>query len=100
MLGEPHGFEALRSDGNRSRRADHNFSGTPFTIGIEEELMICDSETLELAQAIEQILAAVPDDIEGEVKPELMQSVLEVATTPCAGRQARRATSCATCAAR
>ncbi len=64
---------------------DHNFSGTPFTVGIEEELMICDSETLELAQAIEQILEAVPDDVEGMVKPELMQSVLEVATTPCAG---------------
>ncbi|MBA2546438.1 MAG: carboxylate-amine ligase, partial [Solirubrobacterales bacterium] len=54
---------------------DHNFSGTPFTVGIEEELMICDSETLELAQAIEQILEAVPDDVEGMVKPELMQSV-------------------------
>ncbi|MDP9188758.1 MAG: YbdK family carboxylate-amine ligase [Actinomycetota bacterium] len=61
----------------------HNFTGRPFTLGIEEELMICDSETLDLAQAIEQILDAVPDDIEGEVKPELMQSVLEVATTPC-----------------
>lgn len=63
---------------------DHNFTGTAFTVGIEEEMMICDSETLELAQAIEQILDAVPDDIPGEVKPELMQSVLEVATAPCA----------------
>ena len=63
---------------------DHNFTGTPFTVGVEEELMICDSETLELAQAIEQILDAVPGDIEGMVKPELMQSVLEIATTPCA----------------
>ena len=50
--------------------------------------MICDSETLELAQAIEQILAAVPDDVEGLVKPELMQSVLEIATTPCDGGEA------------
>ena len=24
---------------------EHNFSGTPFTVGIEEELMICDAES-------------------------------------------------------
>jgi glutamate---cysteine ligase / carboxylate-amine ligase len=62
---------------------DHNFSGTPFTLGIEEELMICDAETLELSQSIEVILGDLPDDLPGEVKPELMQSVLEVATRPC-----------------
>jgi len=66
---------------------DHKFGGTAFTLGIEEELMICDAETLELAQGIERILAAVPDDIDGYVKPELMQSVLEVATLPCSGVQ-------------
>jgi carboxylate-amine ligase len=63
---------------------DHKFTGTPFTIGIEEELMICDAETLELSQSIEDILAAVPEELKGEVKPELMQSVLEIATLPCA----------------
>jgi carboxylate-amine ligase len=63
---------------------DHNFNGTPFTVGIEEELMICDGESLELAQAIEPILGALPEGLDGYVKPELMQSVLEVATLPCA----------------
>ena len=62
---------------------DHKFGGTPFTLGIEEELMICDAESLELAQAIEVILGDLPKDLPGEVKPELMQSVLEVATLPC-----------------
>ena len=62
---------------------DHKFGGTPFTLGIEEELMICDAESLELAQAIEVILGDLPEDLPGEVKPELMQSVLEVATLPC-----------------
>ncbi len=62
---------------------DHNFNGTPFTLGIEEELMICDAETLALAQGIERILEALPSDLTGYVKPELMQSVLEVATLPC-----------------
>ena len=64
---------------------EHNFDGTPFTLGIEEELMICDAESLELAQAIEVILGDLPQDLPGEVKPELMQSVLEVATRPCTG---------------
>jgi glutamate---cysteine ligase / carboxylate-amine ligase len=64
---------------------EHNFTGTPFTIGIEEELMICDAETLELSQSIEVVLGDLPDDLPGEVKPELMQSVLEVATRPCSG---------------
>jgi glutamate---cysteine ligase / carboxylate-amine ligase len=63
---------------------EHNFTGTPFTLGIEEELMICDAESLELAQAIEVIVGDLPKDLPGEVKPELMQSVLEVATPPCA----------------
>jgi carboxylate-amine ligase len=62
---------------------DHKFGGTAFTLGIEEELMICDAESLELAQAIDVILGDLPEDLPGEVKPELMQSVLEVATLPC-----------------
>ncbi|MFL5907052.1 MAG: YbdK family carboxylate-amine ligase [Solirubrobacterales bacterium] len=65
------------------RVLDHEFTGPAFTVGIEEELMICDAESLELAQGIEQVLEAVPDKLPGMVKPELMQSVLEIATEPC-----------------
>jgi glutamate---cysteine ligase / carboxylate-amine ligase len=61
---------------------DHSFNGPPFTIGIEEELMLLDAD-LSLAQAIEGVLERVPADREGQVKPELMQSVLEIATKPC-----------------
>jgi carboxylate-amine ligase len=61
---------------------DHSFNGPPFTIGIEEELMLLDPGDLSLAQGIEGILAAVPEDLDGQVKPELMQSVLEIATKP------------------
>jgi glutamate---cysteine ligase / carboxylate-amine ligase len=72
----------------------HKFNGPPFTVGVEEELMILDAEGLDLAQGIEAVLEAVPDELEGQVKPELMQSVLEVATQPCpdvrtAGEQLR-----------
>src|SRR2546429_6783982 len=63
---------------------EHRFSGPSYTIGIEEELMILDAETLELSNSIERMLeAATPDELTGEVKPELMESVLGVATQPC-----------------
>jgi glutamate---cysteine ligase / carboxylate-amine ligase len=61
---------------------EHRFTGPSYTIGIEEELMILDRETLELENAIETMLESVPDT-QGDVKPELMESVLEIATTPC-----------------
>jgi glutamate---cysteine ligase / carboxylate-amine ligase len=64
---------------------DHRFNGPPFTIGIEEELMILEAGGLDLAQGIETILAEVPAALDGQVKPELMRSVLEIATTPCDG---------------
>jgi glutamate---cysteine ligase / carboxylate-amine ligase len=62
----------------------HKFRGTPYTVGVEEELMLVDAETLELTQGIETILADLGKDFEDRVKPELMQSVLEIATAPCA----------------
>ncbi|HEY8867706.1 MAG TPA: carboxylate-amine ligase [Solirubrobacteraceae bacterium] len=59
---------------------DHHFTGPSYTIGIEEELMILDAETLELTNMIEAMLEDAP---QGEIKPELMESVLEIATDPC-----------------
>lgn len=56
------------------------FTGPSYTIGIEEELMILDPETLTLANAIERLLSEHDETI----KPELMESVLEIATKPCA----------------
>src|SRR4051794_36439938 len=63
-------------------RVEHRFTGPSYTLGIEEELMIVDSETLELVNGIETMLESMPAT-EGDVKPELMESVLEVSTTPC-----------------
>ena len=62
---------------------EHRFTGPSYTLGIEEELMILDPDTLDLASAVETLLGAVPDG-PGTVAPELMESVLEVATSPCA----------------
>ncbi len=44
--------------------------------------MICDAESLELSPGIGRILDAVPAELPGEVKPELHQSFLEIATRP------------------
>jgi carboxylate-amine ligase len=70
---------------------DHRFAGHAYTIGIEEELMILDADSLELVNAIEAMLEPAPL---GEIKPELMESVLEISTEPCnsipqAGEQLR-----------
>jgi carboxylate-amine ligase len=58
---------------------DQNFTGPNFTIGIEEELMILDAESLDLSNSIEDLVDATPG---GEVRHELLESVLEVATSP------------------
>jgi carboxylate-amine ligase len=60
---------------------DHRFTGPDYTIGIEEELMILDAGGHDLANAMEELLG---DSDAGEIKPELHESVLEIATKPCA----------------
>src|SRR5947209_10224044 len=60
---------------------DHHFVGPRYTVGIEEELMILDSSSLDLVSAIESILGEDPPS--GEIKPEFLESVLEIATAPC-----------------
>src|ERR1700730_11006973 len=60
---------------------DHCFHGPRYTVGIEEELMILDSSSLDLVSAIDSILGEDPPS--GEIKPELLESVLEIATSPC-----------------
>jgi glutamate---cysteine ligase / carboxylate-amine ligase len=61
---------------------EHRFAGHAYTLGIEEELMILDAQSLDLVNAIEALLEPAPPL--GEIKPELMESVLEISTDPCA----------------
>ena len=70
---------------------EHHFHGPSYTLGIEEELMIVDPEGYGLVNAIESLLQDAED---GDIKPELMESVLEISTDPCR-TAARRARSCA-----
>jgi carboxylate-amine ligase len=76
---------------------DHKFGqGEAYTLGVEEEYMLLDAESFDLVQRIDTVLAAfVGHEDEARMKPELMQSVLEVATPICrtagdADRELRR----------
>ena len=64
---------------------DHAFGQSePYTLGVEEEYMLLDGDTLDLVQHIETVLAAAAGhELETQVNPELMQSVLEIATPVC-----------------
>jgi carboxylate-amine ligase len=65
---------------------EHRFGAESgaYTMGVEEEYMLLDAETLDLVQHIDTVLAAVEgSDLEHELHPELMQSVLEIATPVC-----------------
>ncbi len=66
-----------------SQTVEHRFTGPLYTIGVEEELMIIDSQTMGLVNRVEEMLEAAPSNAAGEIKPELMESVLEIATRPC-----------------
>ena len=72
---------------------EHRFTGPAYTVGIEEELMILDGSTLDLVNAIESLLE--PAEV-GEIKPELMESVLESQPTP-ARTSSRPRSSCGRC---
>src|SRR5437870_7985023 len=60
---------------------DHHFAGPRYTVGIEEELMIVDSSSLDLVSAVDEMLREQPPT--GKIQPELLESVLEIATSPC-----------------
>jgi carboxylate-amine ligase len=64
---------------------DHAFGQSDaYTLGVEEEYMLLDGETFDLVQHIDTVLAAVTGhELEPRINPELMQSVLEVATPVC-----------------
>jgi carboxylate-amine ligase len=65
---------------------DHHFgAGAPYTVGIEEEYMLLDPITFDLAPQAERLLAA---EAEGEyaarISPELFDSLVEFHTSVCA----------------
>jgi glutamate---cysteine ligase / carboxylate-amine ligase len=64
---------------------EHAFGKSePYTLGVEEHVLLLDGETFDLVQHIDTVLAAISGhELESQIKPELMQSVLEIATPVC-----------------
>src|SRR6266446_8262083 len=64
---------------------DHAFGRSdPYTLGVEEEYMLLDSETFDLVQHIDTVLAAIAGhELEERINAELMQSVIEITTPVC-----------------
>ena len=52
----------------------------PWTVGIEEEVMLLDPRTWALAQCVEEVLEALPDDLAGAVCSETHSGAIELNT--------------------
>ena len=57
---------------------------TAYSLGVEEEFQLLDPTTYELTPVVDAVLDTVPEADRGQVKHELMQSVVETSTTVCA----------------
>jgi len=54
-----------------------------FTIGIEEEYLLVDRDSLDLAEAPEGLMEACAAEFEGQVAPEFLRCQIEIGTRPC-----------------
>ncbi|MGD9863517.1 MAG: carboxylate-amine ligase [Pseudodonghicola sp.] len=54
-----------------------------FTLGIEEEYLLVDRDSLDLAVAPEALMRACQADMQGQVSPEFLQCQIEVGTRVC-----------------
>ncbi len=59
-----------------------NCSSEP-TVGVEVELALVDATTMALRSANAQVLERVPAELEGSIKPELMQCYVEINSDKC-----------------
>ena len=61
-----------------------NFAhNTPFTIGVEEEYMLCDPHSGELINCANEIIQSLPDELKPRYSYELIQSEIEINTSVC-----------------
>ena len=54
----------------------------PYTVGLEEEVMLLDPETWALAQRADRLLAVLGDDLAGSCSAETHAAALELTTSP------------------
>jgi len=63
-------------------------NSAPWSLGVEEEIMILDADTLALSPGVEALLESVEGrELPGVVKMELLASMVELATDVCATSQ-------------
>ena len=67
----------------QARRLRGYGKSTAYSLGVEEEFQLLDPETYELTPVVDAVIASVPEADRGQVKHELMQSVVETSTTVC-----------------
>src|SRR5688500_17922337 len=68
----------------QARRLRGYGTSTAYSLGVEEEFQLLDPATHELTPVVDDVIASVPEADRGQVKHELMQSVVETSTTVCA----------------
>ncbi len=61
-----------------------------FTIGVEEEYLLVDKDSLALAPAPKEFMARCVSELEGQASPEFLACQIEVGTKVCAGTPAAR----------
>ncbi|MCH2095089.1 MAG: carboxylate-amine ligase [Rhodobacteraceae bacterium] len=59
-------------------------SDPSFTLGIEEEYLLVDADSLSLAEVPEGLMAACTSELQGQVSPEFLQCQIEIGTRVCA----------------
>ena len=58
-------------------------NNTPYTIGVEEEYMLCDPSNGNLLNKAEEIMDKIPDIHKDRYSYELILSEIEINTSPC-----------------
>jgi glutamate---cysteine ligase / carboxylate-amine ligase len=66
-----------------SRAGGHALTEPEFTIGIEEEYLLVDRDSLDLAEAPEALMEACRAEFADQVSPEFLQCQIEVGTRVC-----------------
>ena len=59
---------------------DKTMTEPAFTLGIEEEYLLVDTETFELAHAPDALMQDCAADLAGQVSPEFLQCQIEIGT--------------------
>src|SRR6056297_3071443 len=62
----------------------------PFTLGIEEEYLLVDTQSGDLAEAPAELMEACAKELADQVSPEFLQCQIEIGTRVCADIGAAR----------